>query len=382
MPEKGIPSDIKDAMIAEAHRLGFADIGIARPERDWPAAGRLVQFLEQGYHGDMDWMARGEREHPLALWDEVQSVIMLTFNYGPYHDPMAILSERDRGAISVYAQGHDYHDIIKKKLKQLARWLIDRAGGDVKVFVDTAPIMEKPLAQEAGLGWQGKHTNLVARSHGSWTFLASIFSTLLLPADTPSSDHCGHCQACLDICPTKAFQAPYKLDARKCISYLTIEHKGTIAPQFRRAIGNRIYGCDDCLAVCPWNKFASAGSELKLQSRATLRAPELAELAALSEEAFRSLFTASPVKRIGHARFIRNVLIAIGNMGAQAQPRHCEVVEARLDDPSPLVRAMAVWALWEIAPDRAATLKSHALAEEVNADVIAEWQAYGQNKTT
>ena len=276
---------------------------------------------------------------------DVRSVIMLGVNYGPDQNPLAILEQRTRGAISVYAQGDDYHDLIKKRLKALARWLVAASGAEVKVFVDTAAVMEKPLAQAAGLGWQGKHTNLVSREFGSWLFLGAIFTTLELPRDDADIDHCGSCQACLDICPTSAFPAPYKLDARRCISYLTIENKGPIPHEFRKAIGNRIYGCDDCLAVCPWNKFAQAGRETKLAAREELRAPALAELARLDDAAFRALFTKSPVKRIGRDRFVRNVLIAIGNSGDAALAVEAERL---LDDASPLVRGAAAWALSQL----------------------------------
>ena len=296
----------------------------------------------------MDWLARDpeRRADPRGLWPDVRSVIMLGVNYGPDEDPLAILKQRTRGAISVYAQGDDYHDVIKKRLKALARWLAATAHCEVKVFVDTAAVMEKPLAQAAGLGWQGKHTNLVSREFGSWLFLGAIFTTLELPRDDAEVDHCGSCQACLDICPTAAFPAPYKLDARRCISYLTIENKGPIPHEFRKAIGNRIYGCDDCLAVCPWNKFAQAGRETKLAARDELRAPALAELARLDDAAFRARFTKSPVKRIGRDRFIRNVLIAIGNSGEGALAREAERL---LSDASPLVRGAAVWALAQLA---------------------------------
>ena len=265
----------------------------------------------------MDWLAANpaRRADPRVLWADVRSVIMLGVNYGPDQNPLDILAQRTRGAISVYAQGDDYHELIKKRLKTLARWLHATAGGDVKVFVDTAAVMEKPLAHAAGLGWQGKHTNLVSREFGSWLFLGAIFTTLELPRDEPTADHCGSCSACLDICPTAAFPAPYTLDARRCISYLTIEHKGAIPREFRRAIGNRIYGCDDCLSVCPWNKFAQTGRDIKLIARDELRAPSLAELSRLDDASFRALFAKSPVKRIGRDRFVRNVLIAIGNSG-------------------------------------------------------------------
>ena len=335
---------------------------------------RLQEFLATGAHGDMDWMARNadRRANPKVLWPEVRTIVMLGINYGPGGDPLAILQERARGAISVYAQGDDYHEVIKPRLKRLGRWLIDEVGGDVKVFVDTAPVMEKPLAQAAGLGWQGKHTNLVSREHGSWLFLGALFTTLDLPPDAPEDDHCGSCRACLDICPTAAFPAPYRLDARRCISYLTIEHKGPIPRALRPLIGNRIYGCDDCLAVCPWNKFAQAGSETKLAARAALRAPPLAELAGLDDAAFRALFTKSAVKRIGRARFVRNVLIAIGNSADAALDGEAERL---LDDPSPLVRGAAIWALGRLDRSRLASCAAARRAAETDADVIDEWNA-------
>jgi epoxyqueuosine reductase len=301
----------------------------------------------------------------------VRSIVMLGVNYGPDEDPLVVLEQRTSGAISVYARGDDYHELIKKRLKTLARWLVAASGCEVKVFVDTAAVMEKPLAQAAGLGWQGKHTNLVSRQFGSWLFLGAIFTTLDLPRDEAEPDHCGSCRACLDICPTSAFPAPYKLDARRCISYLTIESRGPIPPEFRKAIGNRIYGCDDCLAVCPWNKFAQEGHEAKLAARDELRAPSLAELARLDDASFRARFTKSPVKRIGRDRFVRNVLIAIGNSNDAAL---AEAAERLLDDNSPLVRGAAVWALAQLLgreefEDRAA----RAMDAEPDAAVRAEW---------
>jgi epoxyqueuosine reductase len=303
---------------------------------------------------------------------EVRSVIMLGLNYGSGDDSLAILRERERAAISVYAQGDDYHEIIKPKLKTLARWLVANAGGDVKVFVDTAALMEKPLAEAAGLGWQGKHTNLVSREFGSWLFLGAILTTVDLPPDAPEADHCGTCRACLDICPTAAFPAPYRLDARRCISYLTIEHKGPIPHEFRRSMGNRIYGCDDCLAVCPWNKFAQQGHEAKLAARATLTAPRLADLARLDDAAFRALFAKSPVKRTGRDRFVRNVLIAIGNSGDAALAREAELL---LDDSSAVVRGAAVWALAQLDRARLAALARGHRPMETAAGVQAEWDA-------
>jgi epoxyqueuosine reductase len=299
-------------------------------------------------------------------------VVMLGVNYGPADDPLAILKARTRGAISVYAQGDDYHELIKPRLKGLGRWLVENAGGDIKVFVDTAPVMEKPLAEAAGLGWQGKHTNLVSREHGSWLFLGAIFTTLELPPDRPDDDHCGTCRACLDICPTGAFPAPYRLDARRCISYLSIEHKGPIPRELRPLMGNRIYGCDDCLAVCPWNKFARAGREAKLAARAALRAPPLAELAGLDDAGFRALFTKSAVKRIGRARFLRNVLIAIGNSG---DPTLASAAERLLADASPLVRGAAVWALGRLDRPRLALCAEKRCGAESDPHVVAEWAA-------
>jgi epoxyqueuosine reductase len=319
----------------------------------------------------MDWLARDphRRVDPRTLWSEVRAIVMLGLNYGPGDDPLAILARREHGAVSVYAQGDDYHDIIKPRLKGIARWLVQNGGGDVKVFVDTAAVMEKPLAAAAGLGWQGKHTNLVSRDHGSWLFLGAIFTTLELPPDAAEADHCGTCRACLDVCPTAAFPAPYRLDARRCISYLTIEHKGPVPRELRPLMGNRIYGCDDCLAVCPWNKFAQIGREAKLAARESLRAPRLADLARLDDAAFRALFSRSPVKRTGRDRFVRNVAIAIGNSGDRALAPEAERL---LGDPSPLVRGAAVWALGRL--DRA-RLAARAGREESDAGVRGEWTA-------
>jgi epoxyqueuosine reductase len=362
--------------LAEAARaLGFDVVGITRPDSIPQALERLQRFLADGLHGDMDWMATtaARRGDPRALWPDVRSVIMLGFNYGPDRDPLAILKELDRGAVSVYAQGEDYHEVIKPRLKSLARWLVAQAGGEVKVFVDTAAVMEKPLAQAAGLGWQGKHTNLVSRQYGSWLFLGAIFTTLDLPPDAPERDHCGQCRACLDICPTAAFPAPYRLDARRCISYLTIEHKGPIPRDLRPLMGNRIYGCDDCLAVCPWNKFAQAGREAKLSARDMLRSPKLADLARLDDAAFRKFFAKSPVKRTGRDRFVRNVLIAIGNSGDAALASEAERL---LADASPLVRGAAVWALARLLPrERLAAIAAAERPREADALVDDEWTA-------
>jgi epoxyqueuosine reductase len=323
----------------------------------------------------MGWLARDpeRRQSPNALWPEAKSVIVLAMNYGPDDDPLAVLERRDRGAISVYARNRDYHELIKGRLKQLAGWLHARFGAEVKVFVDTAPLLEKPLAHQAGVGWQGKHSNLVSRDFGSWLFLGEILTDLEIEPDPPETDHCGSCRACLDICPTGAFPAPYQLDARRCISYLTIEHRGHIPRELRAPMGNRIYGCDDCLAVCPWNKFAQAGREAKLAARDDLRAPALAELARLDDPAFRRRFSGSPIKRTGRDRFVRNVLIAIGNSGELAL---VEIARERLADPSPLVRAMAVWTLSRLsAPAELAALREAHLAGEPDSAVREEWQA-------
>ncbi|MCK1420112.1 tRNA epoxyqueuosine(34) reductase QueG [Bradyrhizobium sp. 180] len=369
------PTELKTQLAHEARALGFDCIGITAPGTIESAGKYFLEFIASGGHGDMDWLAASpeRRVDPRGLWQDVRSVIMLGVNYGPDQDPLAILKQRTHAAISVYAQGDDYHDLIKKRLKALARWLIATAPSDVKVFVDTAAVMEKPLAQAAHLGWQGKHTNLVSREFGSWLFLGAIYTTLELPRDDAEIDHCGSCRACLDICPTAAFPAPYKLDARRCISYLTIENKGPIPREFRKAMGNRIYGCDDCLAACPWNKFAQEGREAKLAARDELRAPALAALARLDDASFRTLFTKSPLKRIGRNRFVRNVLIAIGNSGELAL-----AAEARrlLDDASPLVRGAAVWALGQLVEREAfAEVRLQVLDREPDESVREEWRA-------
>lgn len=350
-------------------------MAVARPDAIAQAGTRLAAFIAEGGHGDMEWLAAtaARRRDPRALWPEVRAIVMVGVNYGPHEDPLAALGQRETGAISVYAQGDDYHDVVKRRLKDLARWLVAHAGGDVKVFVDTAAVMEKPLAAAAGLGWQGKHTNLVSREFGSWLFLGAVFTSLDLPADAPERDHCGRCRACLDVCPTAAFPAPYRLDARRCISYLTIEHKGPIPRDLRPAIGNRIYGCDDCLAVCPWNKFAQAGREAKLAARPELRAPALADLAGLDDAGFRALFRKSAIKRTGRDRFVRNVMIAIGNSGDAALAPHAM---ALLHDDSPLVRGAAVWALSRLLPRAAfATLDREHRCSEPDASVQEEWTA-------
>lgn len=332
----------KEQLVARALEEGFVKVGVCRPDAVPEAAGRLRSFLDAGRHGQMGWMAEREawRGSAAALWPAARSVIMLAEAYTPDGDPMAGLAERDRGVISVYAQGKDYHDLVKRRLKRLGRWLVEVARCEIKVFVDTAPVMEKPLAQAAGLGWQGKHTNLLGRDLGNWVFLGAIFTTLDLEPDTPEVSHCGTCTACLDICPTKAFPAPYQLDARRCISYLTIEHKGPVDTELRACIGNRIYGCDDCLAVCPWNKFAVAARDVGYQPKLGL--PELAELASLDDSAFRERFAGSPIKRIGRDRFVRNVLYAIGNSGL---PALRPVAAGLVDDPDPAVADAARWAM-------------------------------------
>ncbi len=356
-----------------AAELGFDACRFASAADPWPASARLSEFVQHGRHGEMAWIAQTQdrRTHPTAMWDGARSAVMLGVNYGPDHDPLAILEQRDHGAISVYAQGDDYHELIKGRLKQLAGWIVSRFGGELKVFVDTAPLMEKPLAERSGLGWQGKHTNLVSREFGSWLFLGSILTELDLPPDPPSGGSCGQCRACLDICPTGAFPAPYQLDARRCISYLTIELKEAIPRDLRPLLGNRIYGCDDCLAVCPWNKFASISHEQRLHARDALRSPALRDLAALDDAAFRALFAKSPVKRIGRDRFLRNVLYAIGNSGDASL---AEVAAAHLTEPSLVVRGAAVWALSRLLP-ASAFAGLRAQTTETDPNVLAEWNA-------
>lgn len=332
-----------DTLKAEALKEGFATLHTCRPW-DVPNFGaNLAEYIEKGYHGQMGWLdeRRHWRSDPHVLWPEARSVIILGEPYTPEHDPQDIMNHPDKGAISVYAQNKDYHDLVKKRLKRLARWLIAEAGGEVKVFVDTAPVPEKPLAMAAGLGWQGKHTNLVSRDLGNWFFIGSIFTTLELPMTGAEQDHCGSCRACLDACPTNAFPAPYQIDARRCISYLTIEHHGPIDPDLRPMMGNRIYGCDDCLAACPWNKFAQQARDIRYHARADLIAPDLAELVALDDAAFRAKFSGSPIKRIGRNRFVRNVLYAIGNSG---DVKHMGIIETLINDPDPVVADAAQWA--------------------------------------
>lgn len=360
---------------SRASELGFDVCRITLPNAIPHAPEGLRNWLATGAHGDMTWMEETQerRADPRVLWNDVRSIIVLGMNYGPDSDPLATLERRERANISVYARHRDYHDIIKGKLKMLASWLIAQKGeGDVKVFVDTAPVMEKPLAHAAGLGWQGRHTNVVSREFGSWLFLGTIFTTLELEADEREQDHCGSCRVCLDACPTQAFPAPYRLDARRCISYLTIEHKGQIAEEFRKPMGNRIYGCDDCLAACPWNKFAQSAREAKLVARDELKEPKLADLIALDDAGFRALFSGSPVKRIGHARFLRNVLVAIGNSDDVSLMPH---VMQRLSHESPLVRGMAAWAAGQLlSAEEFLKLRADQLMQEQDADVRAEWE--------
>ncbi len=367
-------ADPRAAIRERSVREGFHAIGFARAALAQGAREGLHAYLEQGHHGGMAWMetTAERRGDPAKLWDRAKSVIALGVNYTPEDEPLDALNKKTRGTISVYARGEDYHEVLKQRLKRLAEWLAKTYGGEVKIFVDTAPVMEKPLAHAAGIGWQGKHTNLVSRTHGSWLFLGSIFTTLELEPDAPETDHCGSCRNCLDICPTKAFPAPYQIDARRCISYLTIEHKDHIAREFREAIGNRIYGCDDCLAVCPWNKFAAASREAAFAPRAELQGPRLADLAALDEAAFREIFRRSPIKRIGRDRFVRNVMIAVGNSGDHSL---AAAAEARLGDASPLVRAMAVWALKRlVSADDFTRLTTENAASESDSGVAEEWR--------
>ena len=338
---------LKARLIERALEEGFVMARICRPDAVPEVPERLAAFVEAGYHGQMGWMA--DRMHwrgnPSALWPEAKSVLMLVESYAPEHDPRDVLGMPDRGAISVYAQNKDYHDLVKKRLKRLARWLIEDAGGELKVFVDTAPVPEKALGAAAGLGWQGKHTNLVGREWGNWAFLGSIFTTIELEPDMPEVDHCGSCRSCLDACPTDAFPAPYQLDAQRCISYLTIEHKGPVDEELRALMGNHIYGCDDCLAACPWNKFAVAASDIRYAAKDDLKAPPLEDLAQLDDAAFRIKFSGSPIKRIGRDRFVRNVLYAIGN---SQEPRLKQVAVKLINDPDQTVADAARWAMTQL----------------------------------
>lgn len=381
-PKKPLPkSDEPDAvrlkrfLTEEAAAVGFDVMAITTPDAIPEAPQRLRSFLDHGRHGSMEWLEEtaDRRANPSELWHEVRSIVMLAMNYGPDHDPRDLQDKKDCGAISVYAQNRDYHDIIKGKLKHMASRFAARTGHEVKVFVDTAPVMEKPLAVSAGMGWQGKHTNMVSREYGSWLFLGSIFTTADLEPDHAGKDSCGRCRACLDACPTNAFPAPYQIDARRCISYLTIENKDPIPHEFRTMIGNRIYGCDDCLSACPWNKFAQVSREAKLQAREELKEPSLEQLLQLDDPAFRTLFSGSPVKRIGRDRFIRNVLIAAGNSD---NPACLPMVEQLLSDPAPVTRGAAVWALSRLASEQEFLHhKNHHLPLEQERQVIEEWLA-------
>jgi len=354
--------------------LGFDVVRFAKAESPQKARDGFAEFLSRDFEGDMGWLRANadRRADPKTLWPDARSVIMVGLNYGPDHDPRKALDNKGSGTISVYARNRDYHDVLKKRLRRFATWLAENASTEVKIFVDTAPVLEKPLAQQAGLGWQGKHTNLVSRDFGSWLFLGEVFTALDIEPDAPEPDHCGACHACLDICPTNAFIAPYKIDARRCISYLTIEHKGHIARDLRPLMGNRIYGCDDCLSVCPWNKFAHTATEPDFLPRAQLVGPALTDLAALDDAAFRAMFSGSPIKRIGRNRFVRNVLIAIGNSGDAAL---AQAAKQRLDDESPLVRVAAIWALRQLNADGVNELREDYLARETDAEVRAEWVA-------
>ncbi|WP_395651483.1 tRNA epoxyqueuosine(34) reductase QueG [Brevundimonas sp.] len=366
-------ADLRDVIRAAAQDLGFSACRFASAAEPWSAGERLAHFVEAGRHGDMGWMETTleRRAHPTAMWTDARTAIVLGVNYGPDHDPLPEMADASAGYVSVYARGDDYHELIKGRLKQLAGQVAARTGAEVKVFVDTAPLMEKPLAQRAGLGWQGKHTNLLSREHGNWLFLGVILSAAEIEPDAAEGEHCGSCNACLDACPTKAFPAPFQLDARRCLSYLTIEFAGPWPVEFRTATGTRIYGCDDCLAVCPWNKFASASSEARLMARDSLVSPRLSDLAALDDTAFRALFSKSPIKRIGRDRFIRNVLYAIANS------ENGDLIQAAvylLDDPSPLVRGAAVWAVGRLVePGRFALLRNERRDTETDPDVIGEW---------
>ncbi|MBX9933355.1 MAG: tRNA epoxyqueuosine(34) reductase QueG [Methylobacterium sp.] len=366
--------ELRRAVETRARHLGFDLVRVTRPDAVPNLPDDLAAWITAGHQGEMAWMEdrADQRANPRALWPEVRSIMMLGMNYGPETDPLDLLSQRDRGAIAAYAQRRDYHEVIKGKLKELGGYLSAKGDVRVKVFVDTAPVMEKPLAAAAGLGWQGKHTVLISRSHGNWLLLGAIYTSAEFEPDAAETDHCGGCRRCLDICPTNAFPAPYRLDARRCISYLTIEHEGPIPAEFRSAMGNRVFGCDDCLAICPWNKFAKAASETRLMARDDLAAPPLAELAGLDDAAFRSRFAGTPVKRTGRDRFLRNVLIAIGNSG---NPDLAEAAVAHLCDPSALVRGMAIWAAGRLldGPRLAALWEDHE-ARETDPAVLAEWR--------
>ena len=370
---KKLENDLRESLIKKSKECGFDLIKITVPEVNKENRNYFDQFLNKGFHGEMDWLEskKERRKSPKKLWKDVKSIIMLGINYGPDHDPLENLKLTNTGNISVYARGKDYHDIVKKNLKVLGRWLIDQVDSEIKVFVDTAPVMEKPLAQKAGLGWQGKHTNLVSREFGSWLFLGSIYTNITIKPDIEESDHCGNCTSCIDICPTQAFPEPYKLDARKCISYLTIEYKGIIPKNLRPKIGNRIYGCDDCLAICPWNKFAQQSNEMKFLSKYSSKDLSLNQLSLLNDKEFRLMFSGSPIKRIGRNRFLRNVLIAIGNAKSK---KSLPYIKKHLQDESSIVRGAAGWAIQQILKgNKLKAVKEKVLATEKDLDVRAEW---------
>ena len=368
--------ELKHRLYETALSEGFHGVGITKPKIKKRNKTALKQFLTAGWQGDMSWMSEkaNRRQDPTTLWPAVKSIIMLKMNYGPDENPLPALEQKDHGVISVYAKGKDYHDIVKKKLKNIARWLVSETGAEVKVFVDTAPVMEKPLAMQAGIGWQGKHTNMVSRTQGSWTFLGAIFTNLELEEDPEEQDHCGSCQKCLDICPTNAFPNPYELDATRCISYLTIEHKGPIPKNLRKPMGNRIYGCDDCLAICPWNKFAQKASETRFGPRDGTDNPSLQTLLAMDDTAFRVRFQGTPIKRTGRNRFLRNCLIAAGNSGEPAlKPQILKLLKDQNEPP--LVRGAAIWAYKQLAsPKEWQDCYASERPEETNRDLLKEWQ--------
>lgn len=374
-----IELELKSALIKQAKSEGFSSVGLTMadvPEKNQEA---FKNFLSSDWHGDMQWMEEKQKRRlsPTYLWPDAKSIIMLAMNYGPEENPLPELKKTKNGVISCYAKGKDYHDIVKKKLKNLARWFVAETGAEVKVFVDTAPIMEKPLAMQAGIGWQGKHTNMVSKEFGSWTFLGAIYTTHQLEEDEPEIDHCGSCRKCLDICPTNAFPTAYKLDARRCISYLTIEHRGHIPREFRKNIGNRIYGCDDCLAICPWNKFAKTANETRFLARADIDNPPLKELLKLDDQSFRTKFSGTPIKRTGRNRFIRNCLIAAGNSGDVSL---MDDVTQHLNDNEAVVRGPAIWALSQLAgAEKFATIKQNEVLYEKDPEVLHEWHISEKN---
>lgn len=371
--KKKLEKNLKNSLIEKSKEFGFDVIKITKPNISKENKDYFDKFLFNNFHGEMDWLEnkKERRKSPKKLWSDVESIIMLGVNYGPDHDPLDSIKLKNNGNISVYAKGNDYHDIIKKNLKKLGRWFVQEIKSEIKVFVDTAPVMEKPLAQKAGLGWQGKHTNLVSREFGSWLFLGSIYTNIVIDTDEEELDHCGNCTSCIDICPTQAFPEPYKLDARKCISYLTIEHKGPIPINLRSKIGNRIYGCDDCLAICPWNKFAKESNEMKFSSNHNKESFSLEKLSLLDDRNFRLMFSKSPIKRIGRDRFLRNVLIALGNSKSKSAAHY---IKRNLGDKSPIVRGAAVWAINQILKgEEINMIKNNFLPFEQDINVINEW---------